>query len=279
MGRADVALWRQWPAFDPDVDVRVVYLANNRLGLEVLKVLKGQGCNLVGLGLHPIERRRFGDELLELADLRSEEIILGDTLKDAETTSKLRQLAPDLILSVLFGYVLPPEILDIPSKGCVNLHPSFLPYNRGAYPNVWSIVEETPAGVTLHYMDKGLDTGAIISQRRVDVSPVDTGESLYAKLDRAALDLFSEYWPRLREGRVDAIPQARNDGTYHRSADVEEIDEIKLDATYSARQLIDVVRARTFPPHKGAYFIVDGRRVHMELRLTYGDDQAEDEKE
>ena len=261
------------------MDLRILFLANNRLGLEVLKVLKREGCNLVGLGLHPIERRRHGDELLEIAALQPEEIILGDTLKEAETVSHLRQLAPDLILSVLFGYVLPPEILDIPSEGSVNLHPSFLPYNRGSYPNVWSIVDGTPAGVTLHYMDKGLDTGAIIAQRRVGVSPVDTGESLYIKLEEAALELFCANWPRLREGRVDGTAQARNAGTYHRAVDVEKIDEIKLDGTYSARQLIDVIRARTFPPNRGAYFIEDGRRVHMELRLTYGDDPAEDDKE
>ena len=61
---------------------------------------------------------------------------------------------------------------------------------------------------------------------------MDTGESLYAKLEEAALDLFSEYWPRLREGRVDGIPQARKDGTYHRAAEVEGIEEIRRDGTY-----------------------------------------------
>jgi len=252
--------------------VRIVYLANNRLGVEVLKLLKAEGEALVGLGLHPPSRRAFGDDLLEIAGLDPEQILPGESICSRETIARLRVMEPDMIVSILFGYILSPEVLEIPEVGCINLHPSYLPYNRGTYPNVWSIVEGTPAGVTLHYIDKGVDTGAIIAQKEVEVLPTDTGETLYRKLERASIDLFAESWPRIRDGRLDCLTQHPEEGTCHRVKDVERIDCIDLDARYTGRYLIDVLRARTFPPHRGAYFEVDGRRVYMRLDLQYEED-------
>jgi methionyl-tRNA formyltransferase len=172
-------------------------------------------------------------------------------------------------VSVLFGYILRAPFLSLFPRGIVNLHPAFLPYNRGAYPNVWSIVERTPAGATLHYVDAGVDTGDIVSQATVPVSQTDTGATLYSRLEQAAFALFRDTWPRLRAGDAPRVPQPPG-GTSHRVADVARIDAIDLDHSYRARDLIDILRARTFPPYSGAYFEVDGRRVYMRLELAEG---------
>ena len=87
------------------------------------------------------------------------------------------RLEPDIGLSVLLGYILAPEFLSRFARGAVNLHLAYLPYNRGSNPNVWSIVERTPAGATLHWMDAGVDTGDIIAQATTDVAADDTGET------------------------------------------------------------------------------------------------------
>lgn len=251
--------------------MRILYLANNWLGLEILKWLQKQGDHPVGLGLHPPSKRVLGDELITLAGVSSGQVFCGDAMKSLETLTLIEDLKPDLILSVLFGYILPTKILKIPPMGCINIHPAYLPYNRGAYPNVWSIVDNTPAGVTIHYMDRGIDTGAIIAQEKVAVLPTDTGATLYKKLEQASLGLFVKTWPKIKEGKVDLLNQVGK-GTYHRTKDVDQIDCIDLDAKYTARHLIDVLRARTFPPHKGAFFEENGKKIYMQLALDYEED-------
>ena len=110
----------------------------------------------------------------------------------------------DLTLSYTYRYILTREILETLGGNVVNLHNSYLPWNRGADPNLWSIVENTPRGVTLHYMDTGLDKGAIIAQKLVGKDVGETLRSSYEKLDKEAKKLFKEAfafyidWPQMK---------------------------------------------------------------------------------
>ena len=258
--------------------MRILYLGNNLLGYQVLKYLKEQGDEVVGLVIHPPPKQKYASEIQQVANLPSDRIFDGAKLNNPELTESIKGLAPDIGLSVLFDYILKPELLSIFPQGVINLHPAYLPYSRGQYPNVWSIIEGTPSGVTLHYVDEGIDTGAIIAQKSVPVEMVDTGETLYRKLERASLALFSESWPLVRAGRALRTPQSGEIGTYHRTDDVEALDEIDLDRAYGARDLINVLRARTFAPYKGAYFTANGKRVYMRLGLEYGEEGLTHEK-
>jgi methionyl-tRNA formyltransferase len=247
--------------------MKVLVLGNNRAACECVTWLREHGEEIVGLVVHAEDRLRFGAELLAAAGVPPEAVFLGDRLCEPETLAAIRALNPAIGLSLYFGYILRAELIDVFPQGVINLHPSYLPYNRGQYPNVWSIVEGTPAGVTLHYIDSGIDTGDLIAQREVPVSATETGATLYTKLEEASVRLFREVWPMVRDGTAPRTPQPRTGGTYHRTRDVEQIDEIHLDREYRARDLINILRARTFPPHKGAYFIAEGRRVYMRLEL------------
>lgn len=239
------------------------------MGLQVLRWLCQRNEQIVGLILHPPARQKFGDEMIACMYGNDVQIIDGSTLRENSTLDLIASLKPDIGLSVLFGYILKPALLQLLPKGCLNLHPSFLPYNRGEYPNVWSIIEGTPAGVSLHYIDEGIDTGNIVAQTQVSVEPIDTGESLYRKLESAALDLFISSWEKFCKGEVVPQIQEYSKGTFHRVKDVEAIDEIELERLYTARTLIDLLRARTFPPHHGAYFRHDGRKIYLRLELIY----------
>lgn len=254
------------------MSVRVLYLGNNRLGWQVLQWLRGAGVEVVGLLLHPESKCRFGAEMRAAAGLPGSAVFAGNTLSDAKVLQQISRLNADMAISVLFDYILKPDFLGLFPRGTVNLHPALLPHNRGQYPNVWSIVEQTPAGATLHYIDPGIDTGAVIAQRAVPVDPTDTGESLYRKLEQASLALFQDTWPALAAGSIVAVPQPVDAGTYHRTTDVSRIDEIDLDRRYTGRELIDILRARTFPPYKGAYFRVGDRKVLLRLQLDYDDE-------
>ncbi|MCI9507858.1 MAG: hypothetical protein HFF62_15065 [Oscillospiraceae bacterium] len=120
----------------------------------------------------------------------------------------------DLAVSYTYRYVLSEEILEILHYNAVNLHNSFLPWNRGSDPNLWSLVEDVPRGVTLHYMESGLDKGAVITQRLVPLLPRDTLRSSYVALDLAAQMQFEQafqwypYWPQMKKYSMDK-------GSYH----------------------------------------------------------------
>lgn len=247
--------------------MRIVYLGNNWLGWQVLKWLVQQGENIVGLVIHPPSRQKFGAEILATAQLPASQVFYGSTLREANVLEAIRALKPDIGISILFGYIVRPEFLDLFPYGCINLHPAYLPYNRGAFPNVWSIIDGTPAGVTLHYIDANIDTGDIIAQRKVTIEAVDTGETLYHKLEQASLNLFKETWPLVKAGKAPRISQSGEAGTYHHTRDVEKVDEILPDKLYSGQKLIDILRARTFPPYRGAYITVNGRKIYLRLEL------------
>ena len=229
--------------------MRTVLLANNRLGHRVARFLTDRG-DLVGLVLHPEERRTAAAEL---------EAIGGPTWTWPDGLDDVRALAPDCMLSVLFGFIVPDEWLAVPSWAAVNLHPAFLPWNRGSAPNVWPLVDGSPAGTTLHVMTAGLDRGPVLVQRRVDVRADDTAESLYRRLEDASFEMLTTEWEGLRS--VQPRPQ-EGEGSYHRLSDLEGLD-LRSDADLA---VLDRLRARTYPPH-GAEFERDGRtyRVRVEI--------------
>jgi methionyl-tRNA formyltransferase len=249
--------------------MNIILLADGPVGLRVAQYLRNIDPP-VGLVVHPPRSSRLGDEIVRAAGVVEQDVLATDKLHTPDSISRLREWNPDILVSAWYGYILKPEVLAIPHRGCVNLHPAYLPYNRGKFPNVWSILEGTPAGATIHYMDEGIDTGDVIMRKRVDVDASDTGASLYEKLEAATVEVFQEAWPLLREGTAPRVPQADLPGhpTFHLARDVERIDAISLDATYSAEELLNLLRARTFAPHPAAYFEADGRRIYVRVELS-----------
>ncbi len=122
----------------------------------------------------------------------------------------LRELAPDLIVVVAFGQILPENVLKIPKYGCINVHASLLPLYRGAGPIQWAIIRgETETGVTTMEMDAGMDTGAILLKRAMQIGPDETAESLSPKLAEMGASLLLETLAELKKGRL--VPEPQND--------------------------------------------------------------------
>ena len=111
------------------------------------------------------------------------------------------------------------KLIAVPSVPAVNLHISYLPWNRGADPNFWSWFDDTPKGITILQIDKGIDTGPVLRQERVAFEDGHTLASSYWKLREAIEDLFAESWPALRIGMIPAPQRGR--GSYHRLSDKE----------------------------------------------------------
>ena len=114
---------------------------------------------------------------------------------------RLSKINPDIIISYNYRFILKKDIISFPEWGVINLHISYLPWNRGADPNFWSNVEGTPKGVTIHYIDVGVDTGDIIAQKIVVFSDNDTLSTSYAKLHEEIQNLFYKIWPEIKAGK------------------------------------------------------------------------------
>lgn len=138
----------------------------------------------------------------------------------------LRTNGIEFIVSYRFRHIIQQSVLDYLPDRVVNLHISFLPWNRGADPNLWSFLEDTPKGMTIHYVDAGIDTGDIIAQRRVKfTSSLDTLASTYEELNQEIIDLFEETWPSIAAGKVLRRKQPTG-GTFHRLADRERFGDL-----------------------------------------------------
>ena len=149
--------------------------------------------------------------LFEQIEKMGHEVVL---CSDRITPDQVKEGGFDLLVSYTYRYILSGEVIDAVSKNAVNLHNSYLPFNRGADPNLWSLKEKTPRGVTLHYMDEGLDKGYIIAQRLVTEGDGDTLKSSYDNLDRNAKELFVEafsYYDHWQEMKKKPLGK----GNYH----------------------------------------------------------------
>lgn len=163
--------------------------------------------------------------------------------------------------------ILKTPLLEAPKLGFINTHPSLLPHNRGKHFNFWALVEQVPFGVTLHRVDSGVDAGDIVYQEPIDYDWSDTGETLYIKAQAAMLELLKKTYPVLRTGRFTAKPQNLAAGSFHRASELESASKIDLDANYRARDLLNLLRARTFEGHPGCWFEEDGNQYQISIKI------------
>ena len=182
----------------------------------------------------------------------------------------------DIGISLGYRHIFKKTHIDA-LEGClINIHTGFLPHGRGAMPNVWAIIDRTPAGVSIHFIDEGIDTGPIIAQSEVTVSATDTGATLYRRLRVEASHLFMKVWPTL-EGSTQILRSLQPPGefTTHKSRDISAVDDLDDYFGPIAKRMIDVLRARTFPGHEAAYIRDDeGRRVFVRVELQYEEETA-----
>lgn len=193
--------------------MRIVFMGTPDFAVPSLKQLIGDGHEVVGVFTQPDKPKNRGMKLTPspvkvVALEHNIPVYQPTTLKDDETYEALAALAPELIVVAAYGKILPKRILDLPPKGCINVHSSLLPRYRGAAPINWAILNgETETGVTIMYMAEGLDTGDIISQRATPIDPNETVESLHDRLADIGAQLLGETVTAIGAGTASRTPQ------------------------------------------------------------------------
>lgn len=132
----------------------------------------------------------------------------------------LNNTMPDFIISYGYRHIIKEWVINRYPDKIINLHISMLPWNRGADPNFWSFIDDTPKGVSIHYVDKGIDTGDIIAQKEVFFQGEHTLKTSYDKLQDEIQLLFRSKWKDIKSGNIERKKQTGN-GSFHKSKDKE----------------------------------------------------------
>ncbi len=133
-------------------------------------------------------------------------------------------IKPDFIISYNYHYIISKEIIDFVKGKIINLHISYLPWNRGAYPNVWSFLEDTSKGVSIIKIDEGIDTGEILVQKEVIFQEEETLKSSYEKLHKEIQELFKKNWDKIKREKIKCKKQ-EGIGSIHYAREYESIIE------------------------------------------------------
>jgi len=245
-------------------DLRVLFLGTPEFAVPPLEKLVQEHWPVVAVYTQPDKPGGRGRSLIispvKMAALGSGlPVVQPDSLKEKAAVEQLAGFRPDVLVVAAFGQILPRAVLDIPQYGCLNIHPSLLPKYRGASPVAAAIVggEET-TGVTFMLMDSGLDTGPILAQEKMTISPQDTTGSLSVKLSHLAAQMLPGVLHRWTEGEIKTRPQTETEATY--SATMKK-EEGEIDWQLPADDIWRRVRA--FQPWPGAYTSWDGRRLEI----------------
>ena len=240
------------------MSIRIVFMGSPDFSLPSLRSL-AQAYQVVGVVTQPDRASGRGRELKAppvklLAQELNIPVIQPEKLKQPEAMEQLRAWQPDLIVVAAFGQILKKDVLDLPRFGCVNVHASLLPRWRGAAPiNAAILAGDEETGVTIMKMDAGLDTGPMLSMKRIRIEPDDTAGSLFEALSTLGADLLIETLPAYMDGKITPQPQPEAGATY---APMLKKEDGRLDFNQSAVELERRIRAMS--PWPGAWFEWDG---------------------
>jgi methionyl-tRNA formyltransferase len=173
----------------------------------------------------------------------------------------------DYFILAWWPYIMKSSLFNTPKNGTINFHPSFLPYNKGKHPTFWNIVEEVPYGVTLHFVDNGVDSGDIIFQKEIIKNWSDTGGSLYEKALQAIVQLFIDNYDNIRNGNY-ARKKQPNGGSFHYAKELKNHLELDLDKKITIREFLNLLRAKKFPGSPQCYFYSDGNKYEVRIDIT-----------
>jgi methionyl-tRNA formyltransferase len=241
------------------ITMRLVFMGTPNFAAASLEALLRSDDSVVGIVTQPDRPKGRGQILTPspvklLAQRQQIPLVQPAKMKDPEFLHALAGWKPDLIVVAAFGRILPPVILSLPPRGCINVHGSLLPKYRGAGPIQWAILNgETETGITTMLMDEGMDTGAMLLQEAISITPDDTAGTLSLRLAELGGRLLVETIARLKAGILVLRPQDASRATL---APLLKKEDGVIDWALPASALAN--RVRGLSPWPGAYTTVAG---------------------
>ena len=238
--------------------MRVLFIGTGEIGVPALRwLMESSEQELVGVVTQP-DKPVGREQRIEAPPIKAAvagsnlRVLQPKRIKAEEAIAEIRALAPEVIVVMAYGQILPRAVLDIPRIACLNLHASLLPRHRGAAPIQAAIVAgDRETGISVMYMDEGLDTGDVLLQQRIEIAENETGGSLHDRLGELAPAALAEALAAVGNGTAARVPQDSSLATY--AAKLEREDG-RLDWSEPAALLERKIRA--FDPWPGAFTVL-----------------------
>jgi methionyl-tRNA formyltransferase len=250
---------------------RIVFMGTPEFAVPVLKKLI-ETQRVVGVVTQPDRpagrgRRLQPPPIKKTAEAADIPVYQPRSLRSEEAADPIRAWEPEMIVVAAFGQILRPHVLELPPKGCLNVHASLLPRWRGASPIHYAILAgDKETGISLMQMDVGLDTGPVYVQEAVPIRPDETAASLHDRLAQLGADMIGRHLERILSGELTAVPQDDSGSTYARMIKKE---EGQIDWQRPAAEIDRLIRAMT--PWPGAFTTWEGHNLKvLSARLLEG---------
>jgi methionyl-tRNA formyltransferase len=247
------------------VSLRIVFCGTPAFALPTLRHLVAQPDFKVEAVVTQPDRPRGRGQEMSNSPVKGAALEAGfsiyqpEKIKSESAFDFFKRLAPDVVVIIAYGQIIPQRLIEIPRLGWINLHGSLLPKYRGAAPINWAIVNgESRTGITTMQVDAGLDTGPILLTHEVDIAPDETAPQLYARLAEAGAPLMVETLRRLDRSEITAQPQQNSQATL---APLLKKEDGRIDWNLAALKIYN--RIRGLQPWPGAFTTFRGKTCHI----------------
>jgi len=237
--------------------MRIIIVGQGPFGEKVLEALIQKGEEVIGVFPPPDKR---GEAMKNLAEKSGIFFSRPNRMKDPQAYEEFKNLSPDLVILAFVTDIIPESLLNIPTLGTICYHPSLLPRHRGASAINWAIIQgDARTGLTILWVDRGIDTGPILLQREVDIGHDDTTGSIYFNtLFPMGVEAIVEAVELIKKGEAPRIPQDESKATYEPPCD----DKVAyIDFEKSIKDIYNLIRG--CDPQPGAYATFKGKRVRF----------------
>tara|TARA_Y100000294_G_scaffold1665_1_gene2014 strand:+ start:855 stop:1745 length:891 start_codon:yes stop_codon:yes gene_type:complete len=240
---------------------RYVFIGSVEYSAYCLKTLLGMNINIVEIMCPCKDNSKANSDYSDLSAVAREydkEVYYFKRIKDE--TEHIKRNRPDIIFVLGLSQLIPSHILAIPTIGCIGSHPALLPKNRGRHPIIWAIVNGLKkSGITLFWIDEGVDSGDIWDQREFDINDSDDAFSVYEKVKRLSAEMLRENISNLENGEINRFEQDSEKANYWRKRTLE---DGQIDWRMSSKRIYDLVRALT-KPYVGAHCMYKNKGIKI----------------
>ena len=250
--------------------MRILFMGTPDIAADSLAALLGAGhevCAVFTRRDKPVGRKQIltAPPVKQLAQQHDIPVYQPRTLRDGSSDALIQQLAPDIIVVVAYGCIIPPQLLHVAKYGCINLHVSLLPKYRGSAPIQWAVLNgDAETGVSIMQLDEGLDTGDVLMVEPVAIDPEETSSELFDRVSAVGAKTLVDALAKIEAGQLTPVPQDHSKATL---APPLSKDTARFAFTEDAAHIHNWVRGMN--PWPTAWFEQDGKRIKVsECRLA-----------
>ena len=257
--------------------MRIVFMGTPDIAATCLKKIIAEGHDIVGVYTQPDRPKNRGMKLTfspvkEVALAHEIPVFQPENFREDETVEQLRSLAPDVVAVVAYGRILPQRVLDIPGKGCINIHASLLPEYRGSAPYQWAVLDgKKETGVTAMYLCREMDAGDMIDTAKTSIGENETAGELLDRLAVLGADLLHKTLCAIENGTAAATVQDHSKATY---APMLDKTMCPIDFQKSAQKVHDHVRGMN--PWPVATMELRGQRFKVYETAVIGENSGKE---